>query len=145
MGRMLIWKFNVTISRHNIKELNWIKRDYDGDLFHRPFTSKPVGVESWSVTLHLNDIARDLIRDQIIQRKERFLKDLTNNAVETLPRLQGEAKTIKCKRCPFKAKCFDEDLETLESMHWDLEQSRSDPQKMKGIVNLAVNKNDNQN
>jgi hypothetical protein len=30
---------------HNIKELNWIKRDDQGDHFHRPFTAKPVGIE----------------------------------------------------------------------------------------------------
>jgi hypothetical protein len=111
--------------RYNIKELRWIKRD-----------DKGVGIESWSITLPLDDIARDLIRDQIIQRKDRFLKALTNNAVECLPRLQGEAKTIECKRCPFKAKCFDEDLETLDASNWDLEQERDNSLKMSGIVNL---------
>ena len=56
------------------------------------FDAKPVGIESWSVILPLNDISRDLICDQTIQSKECFLKALTNNAVEVLPRLQGEAK-----------------------------------------------------
>ena len=94
--------------------------------------------------LPLNDISRDLIRDQFLQRKDRFLKALTNNALEVLPRLQGEAKTLKCKGCPFKAKCFDEDLETLDAITWDVDQQQSDPLKMSGIVNL-LNNDDNQN
>jgi hypothetical protein len=92
----------------------------------------------------LNDIARDLIHDQFLQRKDRFLKALTNNAVEVLPRLQGEAETLKCKGCPFKTKCFDEALETLDGIKWDVDQQQSDPLKMSGIVTL-LNNDDIQN
>jgi hypothetical protein len=47
-----------------------------------------------------------------------------------------KAKDIKCKSCPFKAKCFNEDLETWDAINWDLEQTNSDPLKMDGIVKL---------
>jgi hypothetical protein len=81
----------------NWTELNWIKRDDRGDHYLRPYGAKNIGIESWPVTLQLDDIARDLIRDQIIQRKDRFLKSLTNNAVEVLPRLQGKARPWNVK------------------------------------------------
>ena len=111
-------------------------KDSIGDHFIRPFDAKPVGIESWSIALPLNDIARELIRDQIIQRRERFVKALQNNAVETLPRLTVEAQIIKCKNCSYRKICFDEDMETLDAIRWDVEQQRTDPLKMSGIVKL---------
>jgi len=57
---------------YNIKELNWIKRDDQGDHYVRPFDAKPVGIESWSVVLPYKDIARDLIVDQMAERRNRF-------------------------------------------------------------------------
>jgi hypothetical protein len=125
--------------RYNIKELNWVKRDDDGDHFVRPFDAKPVGIESWFITLPLNDIARELIRDQIVERKERFQKALRNNTVEILPRLKGRDKALKCRRCPFNSKCFNEDAETLDAMSWDYRQQQDDPLKMSGVVNVVKN------
>src|ERR1051326_2027018 len=120
---------------YNVRELNWIKRDGQGDHFIRPFDAKPVGIESWSIALPLNDIARELIRDQIIQRRERFVKALQNNAVETLPRLTGEAQIIKCKNCSYHKICFDQDMETLDAMTWGAYQYHKDPL---GLVRLAT-------
>ena len=122
---------------YNVKELNWIKRDDQGDHYVRPFDAKPVGIESWSVVLPYKDLARDLIKDQIAERRDRFLKALQNNEVKSLPRLTGELKRLKCKGCCYRDKCFNEDLETLDAKNWSYKQQQDEPLNMSGIVNLV--------
>src|ERR687894_3054102 len=63
--------------RYNIRELRWIKSDSAGnDYFFRPFNAKDVGIESWEVHLPAADIAREILKNEMVRRKNLFLKAL---------------------------------------------------------------------
>jgi hypothetical protein len=102
--------------RYNIKELRWIRRDAEGnDYFIRPANAKDVGIESWKVILPKDDIARELLKNEMVRRKNLFVKALEENDVSILPRLPEEMRNYKCKWCEFYNKCINEDGETKEA------------------------------
>ncbi|MDQ3839658.1 MAG: hypothetical protein M3297_10355 [Thermoproteota archaeon] len=101
--------------RYNIKELKWIKSDSKGDYFFRPFDAKDVGIESWEVLLPKNDIAREILKNEMVRRKNLFLRALEENDVSLLPRLIDEAKRNKCPHCQFYDRCINQDHETNEA------------------------------
>lgn len=98
--------------RYNVKELKWIRSDSQGDYFFRPFTARDVGIESWEIFLPLNDIAREILKNEIVRRKNLFLKALKENDVSMLPRLINHARRTKCPHCTFYDKCINQDSET---------------------------------
>jgi hypothetical protein len=98
--------------RYNIKELRWIKSDSEGnDYFFRPFNGKDVGIESWEIHLPATDVAREILKNEMVRRKNLFLKALEENDVSILPRLPEFARK-KCSWCPFYDKCMNKDNET---------------------------------
>ena len=101
--------------RYNVKELKWIRSDSEGDYFFRPFTARDVGIESWEIFLPLNDIAREILKNEIVRRKNLFLKALKENDVSILPRLINHARRTKCPHCTFYNKCINQDSETEEA------------------------------
>lgn len=101
--------------RYNIKELRWIKSDSEGDYFFRPFEAKDVGIESWEVVLPTGDIAREILKNEMVRRKNLFLRALAESNVSILPRLIDEAKRNKCPHCQFYHKCIDQDSESEEA------------------------------
>jgi CRISPR/Cas system-associated exonuclease Cas4 (RecB family) len=101
--------------RYNIKELKWIKSDSEGDYFFRPFNAKDVGIESWEVFLPSHDIAREILKNEMVRRKNLFLKALQESDVSILPRLIDDAKRSKCPYCPYYDKCINQDSETNET------------------------------
>lgn len=101
--------------RYNIKELRWVKSDSEGDYFFRPFNAKDVGIESWEVLLPSADITRQILKNEMVRRKNLFLKALEENDVSILPRLIDDAKRSKCPYCPFYDKCINQDSETNEA------------------------------
>jgi hypothetical protein len=99
--------------RYNIKELRWIRRDAEGnDYFVRPANAKDVGVESWQVVLPKDDIARELLKNEMVRRKNLFVKALEENDPSKLPRIPENMRNYKCKWCEFYDKCMREDSET---------------------------------
>src|SRR5919205_4475437 len=99
--------------RYNIKELRWLRRDAEGnDYFMRPANAKDVGIESWQVILPKDDIARELLKNEMMRRKNLFLKALEENDASILPRLPEYMRNYKCKYCEFYNKCMNEDGET---------------------------------
>src|SRR5712692_2957489 len=94
--------------RYNIKELRWVKSYSEGDYFFRPFSAKDVGIESWEVLLPSHDIARQILKNEMVRRKNVFLKALEENDVSILPRLIDDAKRSKCPHCPFYDKCINQ-------------------------------------
>jgi hypothetical protein len=99
--------------RYNIRELRWIKSDSEGnDYFFRPFNAKDVGIESWEIHLPATDIAREILKNEMVRRKNLFLKALEENDVSILPRLPEFARNKKCGWCPFYDKCMNKDNET---------------------------------
>jgi CRISPR/Cas system-associated exonuclease Cas4 (RecB family) len=101
--------------RYNIKELRWVKSDSEGDYFFRPFDAKDVGIESWEVFLPSHDIAREILKNEMIRRKNLFLRALEESDVSILPRLIDDAKRSKCPYCPYYEKCINKDSETYEA------------------------------
>jgi len=101
--------------RYNIKELKWIKSDSEGDYFFRPFNAKDVGTESWEVFLASDDISREILKNEMVRRKNLFLKALEENNVSILPRLIDDAKRSRCPACQFYEKCMNQDTETEEA------------------------------
>jgi CRISPR/Cas system-associated exonuclease Cas4 (RecB family) len=101
--------------RYNIKELKWIKSDSEGDYFFRPLNGKDVGIESWEVFLPSHDIAREILKNEMVRRKNLFLKALEESDVSILPRLIDDAKRSKCPYCPYYDKCINQDSETYEA------------------------------
>lgn len=101
--------------RYNIKELKWVKSDSEGDYFFRPFGAKDAGIESWEVVLPTGDIAREILKNEMVRRKNLFLRALAENNVSILPRLIDEAKRNKCPHCQFYRQCIDQDSESEEA------------------------------
>jgi hypothetical protein len=121
--------------RYNVKELRWIKSDSQGDYFFRPFNAKDVGIESWEVFLPSQDIARQILKNEMVRRKNLFLKALEENDVSILPRLIDDAKRTKCPYCPFHDKCIDQDSETNEANEMAKEIDLLD---IRGVVDLET-------
>jgi CRISPR/Cas system-associated exonuclease Cas4 (RecB family) len=102
--------------RYNVKESRWIKRDSQGNsYFLRPADGKDVGIESWQIFLPSGDIAREILKNEMVRRKNLFLKALQENDVSILPRLSEDIKSSKCPYCPFYDRCTNRDKETEEA------------------------------
>jgi hypothetical protein len=120
--------------RYNIKELRWIRRDAEGnDYFIRPANAKDVGIESWQVILPKDDIARELLKNEMIRRKNLFVKALEENDASMLPRLPEYMRGYKCKWCEFYNKCMNQDGETNEAQEMANEK---DLLEIDGLVSL---------
>jgi CRISPR/Cas system-associated exonuclease Cas4 (RecB family) len=121
--------------RYNVRELRWIRSDSEGDYFFRPFNAKDVGIESWEVFLVSDDIVRQLLKNEMVRRKNLFLKALNENNVSMLPRLIDDAKRSKCPRCPFHDKCLNQDPESDEAKEIAKEIDLID---ISGVVDLRT-------
>jgi hypothetical protein len=64
------------------------------------------------VTLPKYDIARELLKNEMVRRKNLFVKALEENDPSILPRLPESVRNYKCKWCAFYNKCMNEDEET---------------------------------
>ena len=123
--------------RYNIKELRWLRRDAEGnDHFIRPANAKDVGIESWQVTLPKHDIARELLKNEMVRRKNLFIKALEESDVSELPRLPDYMRNHKCKWCVFYNKCMNEDAETEAAKEMANEKDLLD---IDGFVSIEQN------
>jgi hypothetical protein len=102
--------------RYEVKDLQWVGRDSQGDHYVRTLDAKPPDMECFQIILSFDDPMRTTLKQQMILRKDLFLKALATKNVKILPRFIGKDKTIKCKHCQFKTRCWDEDGETIEAM-----------------------------
>ena len=94
--------------RYNIRELKLIKKDETGELYFRPNNAKSPGIESWSVNLPKDDITREILKNEMVLRKNILVNALENHDVTGLPRLIEPLKSNKCPSCPFYRRCYDE-------------------------------------
>ena len=101
--------------RYNIRELKLLKKDESGEYFFRPNNSKNPGIESWSINLPKDDILREILRNEMVLRKNIFLTALENHDVANLPRLTEPLKSAKCPNCPFYRRCY-EDIENEKAL-----------------------------
>jgi hypothetical protein len=123
--------------RYNIKELKWIKRDEKGDYYFRPHDAKDVGIESWQVILPKGDIARELLKNEMVRRKNLFVKALQESNPAILPRVAEQQRNYKCKWCEFYDKCMFQDAETDEAREMANEKDLFD---IEGFVSVITTK-----
>ena len=124
--------------KYNIKELKWVKSDSHGDYFFRPFNSKSPEIESWEIYLPGNDITREILKNEMIRRKNLFLKALENEDVTILPRLSEKIRDRKCPWCKFYEICMDsKNDETEEANEMANEIDIFD---IPGVIDLKINK-----
>ena len=94
--------------RYNIKELTLIKRDDTGEYYFRPKNASPPRIESWSVNLPNDDITREILRNEMVLRKNILTSALKDHDVTILPRVTEPLKSTKCPICPFYRRCYDD-------------------------------------
>jgi hypothetical protein len=107
--------------RYEVKDLQWVGRDSQGDHYVRALDAKPPNMECFQIILSFDDPMRLQLKQQMILRKDLFLKALATKDVEILPRLIDKDKAIKCKHCQFKTRCWDQDGESIEAMKLAIE------------------------
>jgi CRISPR/Cas system-associated exonuclease Cas4 (RecB family) len=96
--------------RYNNRELRWLKTDPEGnDYFIRPKNSRSPEIESWSVYLPKDDIARELLKNEMIRRKTLFQRSLKESNISILPRLREDLRSSKCPWCRFYDICMDKE------------------------------------
>ncbi len=101
--------------RYNIREMRLIKKDETGEYFFRPTHAKDPGIESWSVNLPKDDITREILRNEMVLRKNMLVNALENHDVTILPRLTEPLKSSKCPKCPFYDRCYN-DIESEKAL-----------------------------
>jgi hypothetical protein len=101
--------------RYNIREIRLIKKDETGEYFFRPTDAKDAGIESWSVNLPKDDIAREILKNEMVLRKNILVNALENHDVTILPRLTEPLKSSKCPKCPFYDRCYN-DIENEKAL-----------------------------
>ncbi|HKU84092.1 MAG TPA: hypothetical protein VJP58_08620, partial [Candidatus Nitrosocosmicus sp.] len=79
------------------------------------FDGKGPRIESWSILLPKDDIARELLKNEMMRRKNLFVKAIKENDVSILPRLNMKVRNSKCPYCVFYDKCMNEDGETEQA------------------------------
>ena len=117
--------------RYNSRELRWIKSSTEGDYFFRPYNGRDVGIESWQVFLPKEDIAREILKNEMVRRKSLFLRALQENNVSILPRLAETIRNTRCPYCKFYQKCMNEDNETEDAREMAKERDLLD---ISGVV-----------
>lgn len=102
--------------RYDQKELVWKFRDKKGnDWYMRPKDPKPVGTETWKVTLDSDDPVRHGLEQEIEFRGNLFTQALQDGTPLNLPRVPEKKYNFKCKGCPYKDRCYNEDGESEEA------------------------------
>jgi hypothetical protein len=94
----------------------------------RPLDAKPPDMECFQIILSMDDPMRQTLKQQMILRKDLFLKSLATKNIKILPRLIDKDKIIKCKHCPYNTRCWDQDDESIDAMKLAIEHM---PSKLK--------------
>jgi len=118
--------------RYNIREMRLINKDETGEYFFRPTHAKDPGIESWSVNLPRDDITREILRNEMVLRKNMLVNALENHDVTILPRLTEPLKSSKCSKCPFYDRCYN-DIENEKAL--DIAQ-QTDLFDIRGVVDF---------
>ena len=118
--------------RYNIRDMRLINKDETGEYFFRPTHAKDPGIESWSVNLPKDDITREILRNEMVLRKNMLVNALENHDVTILPRLTEPLKSSKCPKCPFYDRCYN-DIENEKAL--DIAQ-QTDLLDIRGVVDF---------
>lgn len=119
--------------RYTNDELKFIKSDLEGDYFFRPNKAKKQQIESWRVFLPKDDIIREILKNEMIRRKNLLLKAIVEDDVSILPRIPESKRGNICTKCEYFHICMDIDDETKEAVDMSKELDVFD---IKGIIDF---------
>ncbi|HSF50562.1 MAG TPA: hypothetical protein VLA74_07370 [Nitrososphaeraceae archaeon] len=119
--------------RYTNDELKFIKSDLEGDYFFRPNKAKKQQIESWRVFLPKDDIIREILKNEMIRRKNLLLKAIVEDDVSILPRIPESKRGNICTKCEYFDMCMDIDDETKEAVDMSKELDVFD---IKGIIDF---------
>jgi CRISPR/Cas system-associated exonuclease Cas4 (RecB family) len=119
--------------RYTNDELKFIKSDLEGDYFFRPNKAKKQQIESWRVFLPKDDIIREILKNEMIRRKNLLLKAIVEDDVSILPRIPESKRGNICTKCEYFHKCMNIDDETKEAIDMSKELDVFD---IKGIIDF---------
>jgi hypothetical protein len=106
----------VLLINYSSKELLWYYNDCFGrSWFYRPVNAKGAGIECWHIFMSKEDYTSELLWEQMLWRKNVFLKAMEANDVSMLPRVRMHDRRLKCTHCPFYGRCRLQDGETEEA------------------------------
>lgn len=130
----------LLVIKYNLSEMEYLQRQDAGDIYCRLRNGAKPSIETWNVSLPLDSEIRVLLKEQILERKDRLLEALKNDNVKSLPRLTGDLKRLKCGGCVFYGRCY-EDPQSLDAITWDIQQQESDVLKMSGVIKVDDDNN----
>ena len=119
--------------RYTNDELKFIKSDLEGDYFFRPNKAKKPQIESWRVFLPKDDILREILKNEMIRRKNLLLKAIVEDDVSILPRIPELKRGNICTKCEYFHMCMDIDDETEQAVDMSKELDVFD---IKGIIDF---------
>ena len=114
----------LLLINYSSRELVWHHNDLQGrSWFYRPANARGAGIECWQMLMSKNDYARELLWEQMVQRKNVFLKAIRENDVSMLPRVRARDRKLKCTGCPYYERCMNQDgeMEDTRIMANDIE------------------------
>lgn len=98
---------------YNSEEIKFLKSDEKGDYFFRPKNTKKPEIVSWTIFLSKDDVLREILKNEMIRRKNLFLMALLNNNISSLPRFPEIQRESKCSKCSFYDRCMNVDGENI--------------------------------
>ncbi len=109
--------------KYSSKSMSLVKSTAEGNYYYVPNKLNDPSIETWKIVLHQNDFLRDIIKNEMIRRKNLLLEALRNNKIEILPRLKEESRQSICKNCKFYEECMKtENDDALEAKDMALEK-----------------------
>lgn len=121
------------------EELKFIKSDPEGDYFFRSNKSKKQEIESWKVFLPKDDVIREILKNEMIRRKNLLLKAITENNVAILPRIHESRRDVVCTKCEYYKICMEKDKETYDAIDMAKELDLFD---INGLIDFKSNFDD---
>lgn len=110
-------ELGVICIKYNCQSMRWAKKDSGGSTWYeKQPDSRPPEIIAYDVVLTKDDPLRAKLLDELLERKSRFLLSLETNDVTMLPRLWGAPRFIKCPKCPYNSKCYQEDDQTKDAV-----------------------------
>ena len=126
-------KNGIISIRYTNDELKLIKSDTEGDYFFRSNKTKKENIESWKIFLPEDDIIREILKNEMIRRKNLLLKAIVENNVSMLPRIPELKRANICTKCEYFNRCMNIDEESEQAVDMSKELDVFD---IKGIIDF---------
>ena len=124
--------------KYNLSEMEYLQRSEAGTTYLKKPDGKKPEIETWSITLPLDDEVRVMFKDQMLARKDRLLNALKESKVDSLPRLTGDLKRLKVRSiASLKTNAGIKILKALTLSYGMQIKCKDDPLKMSGVIKVS--------